>query len=322
MHKRLGCIDAGSEYCPCYLAETNNCIICTQLQGKEFCDCNWSGICILQELAMNGKKIKKQRDYNIGIIEEIHQVGNNSFILKIKVDKTLASQLKEPGSYVFLRNSNLPQYFDVPMSVMKSDELNETITIAFKTIGTKTNQLKNSKEIILIKGPYWNGVLGLDYIKKVKRENCLVVARGISQATSLLTIEKLIENNNNVTLILDKGNVGEIFISDYIKGMSINIFEANLMSKECKDLIRQILVNNNIELIFSAGSDLLHMEIIKLIDEVEVKPYLAVTNNTEICCGEGVCGGCITRIKNEGRVKPCKAQIDARKLIERRVLVE
>ncbi|NFG18899.1 sulfide/dihydroorotate dehydrogenase-like FAD/NAD-binding protein, partial [Clostridium botulinum] len=41
------CIDAGSEYCPCHLAETGDCILCSQLSGKKFCDCiNWKGVCI------------------------------------------------------------------------------------------------------------------------------------------------------------------------------------------------------------------------------------------------------------------------------------
>ncbi|SDY49452.1 NAD(P)H-flavin reductase [Proteiniborus ethanoligenes] len=322
MHRRLECIDAGSEYCPCYLAETKNCITCSQLQGKEFCDCNWTGTCILQELTMNRNKVKKQRDYYNGGIEEFDKIGQDSFLLKLKVTKTLARQLKEPGSYVFIRDNNLPQYFDTPMSVMKSDELNGTITIVFKAVGTKTNQLKNIKDNVLIKGPYWNGVLGLSYIKKVKGENCLVLARGISQAPSLLSLEKLVKNNNHVTLILDKGSVGEIFINDYIKSMSIEIFEEDLMSEKGSVLVKHILTNKNISLIFSAGSDLLHMKIIKLIDELDIKPYLAVTNNTEICCGEGICGGCTTRLKNEGRVKPCKTQIDARKIIERRVLID
>ena len=44
----IDCIDAGSEFCPCHLAESGECILCSQLQGSHFCDClNWKGVCIL-----------------------------------------------------------------------------------------------------------------------------------------------------------------------------------------------------------------------------------------------------------------------------------
>ncbi len=322
MIKRQECVDVGSEYCPCYLAETGNCITCSQLQGKEFCDCNWRGVCVYQEFVMNGNKIKQQRDYYNSIIEDIHEIRSNSFILKLKVTKTLARQLKEPGSYIFLRDKDLPQYFDVPMSVMQSDTINGVITVAYKAIGVKTNNLKKCKEEVLIKGPYWNGVYGLSNLKKVKEKNCLIVARGISQAPALLAIEKLVKNKNKVALILDKGSIDEIFIYDFIKDMDIEIYEENTMSEEGKALIKNILLNKNIDLVYSAGSDLLHMNIINIIDELGINPYLAVTNNNEICCGEGVCGGCTIRLKDGTRVKPCKTQIDSRKIIERRVLID
>lgn len=322
MKKRQVCIDAGSEYCPCYLAETNNCITCSQLQGKEFCDCNWRGVCVYHEFVMNKNKVKNQREYFSGAIEDVNQIGKDSYLLKLKVTNTLARQLKEPGSYVFLRDEKLPQYFDVPMSVMQSDVLNGVITMAYKAIGVKTNTLKNCKENILIKGPYWNGIYGLDSLKKIRDKNCLVVARGISQAPSLLAIEKLVKNNNEVILLLDKGSVGEIFINKFIKDMTINIFEEDLMSEKGKDLVKHIFLNKDISLVFSAGSDLLHMSIINIIDKLGINPYLVVTNNNEICCGEGVCGGCTIRLKDGTRAKTCKTQIDSRTIIERRVLLD
>ena len=61
VNQRLECIDAGSEYCPCYLAETDDCIICSHLQGKEFCDCNWNGVCVYQDFCWLNEKKKDIR---------------------------------------------------------------------------------------------------------------------------------------------------------------------------------------------------------------------------------------------------------------------
>lgn len=271
---------------------------------------------------MNGNQIKQQRDYYNSTIEDIKEIGKDSYLLKLKVTRTLARQLKEPGAYVFLRDKRLPQYFDVPMSIMQSDVSNGEITIAFKSVGAKTNSLKKCDENVLVKGPYWNGIYGLRNLKSVKEKTCLVLARGISQAPALLTIEKLVKNKNKVILLLDKGSVGELFINDFIKDMNIDTYEEDLMSEKGKGLIMQLLLNEDISLIYSAGSDLLHMKVISIIDELGIDPYLAVTNNNEICCGEGICGGCTIRLKDGTRAKACKTQIDSRKIIERRVLLD
>lgn len=322
MQKRQICIDVGSEYCPCYLAETNNCITCSQLQGKEFCDCNWKGVCVYQELLMNGSKIRQQRDYYSSTVKEISEIGKGSYLLKLQVTRTLARQLKEPGAYVFLRDKKLPQYFDVPMSIMQSDAINGEITIAFKAVGAKTNSLLKCEDEVLVKGPYWNGIYGLSNLKSVKEKKCLAIARGISQAPALLAIEKLVKNKNKVMLILDRGSIGELFISDFIKEMNIDIYEEDLMSEKGIALIKNLLLNEEIALVYSAGSDLVHMKVINILDELQLDPYLAVTNNTEICCGEGICGGCTIRLKDGTKAKACKTQIDSRKIIERRVLLD
>lgn len=215
--QRLECVDAGSEFCPCYLAETNECITCSHLQGKDFCDCHWRGVCIYQEYVMNGFKSKMSRQiFNSQIIEKI-KIGESCTILKLKVTKTLARQLKEPGAYVFLRNKNMEHYFDVPMSIMDTDELNGYIYIAYQIIGSKTKMLDKANGEIIIRGPYWNGLLGIRYLKAVKNEHCVVIAKGIAQAPATLVTKKLLYNNNKVTFIIDKGGVGKVIISDFIK---------------------------------------------------------------------------------------------------------
>lgn len=208
------------------------------------------------------------------------------------------------------------------MSVMQSDAINGEITIAFKAIGAKTSSLKKCVEDVLVKGPYWNGVYGLRNLKSVQEKTCLVLARGISQAPALLAIEKLVKNKNKVILVLDRGSIGELFLYDYIEEMKLDTYEEDLMNEKGRTLMKQLLLMEDIALVFSAGSDLLHMNVIKVLDEIELSPYLAVTNNNEICCGEGICGGCTVRLKDGTRAKACKTQIDSRKIIERRVLLD
>lgn len=320
MNKRLLCIDAGSEYCPCYLAETGDCITCSILRGQDFCDCNWRGSCIYSEFVWNDYSKKNSRKFFSSRVLEKQALGNDVYLLKIETTKTLARQLKQPGSYIFIRGEGLPQFFDVPMSIMISNENEGYVYIAYKVIGTKTKRLHESDNI-LIRGPYWNGIYGLNNIKTLKNNNCLLIARGVAQAPTLQLISK-IKNDNDVTLILDKGNLKENFIVKHINDENIEVLFMDTMKYKDQEYIKELLIDKDIDFIFSAGSDILHKKVIEIIDDINPNINISATNNSEICCGEGVCGACSTYIVNEGAVKGCKTQIDIKELIKRRVNID
>lgn len=314
------CIDIGSEYCPCYLAESNDCITCSILQGKEFCECNWMGVCVYHEFKCNGYEKKQVRNNFTSNIIVKKRIADNIYILKLKVTKTIARQLKEPGAYIFIRAENSEQYFDIPMSVMYADDIEDFIIVAYKVLGPKTKKLNESNKNILIRGPYWNGAFGLKNLKLVRNKNCLVIARGIAQAPAVLVIEKLVKNNNNVFLLIDKGSAKKNFISDYIRNLNIKVLEENVLSIKGKHIIKDMLINEDIDLVYSGGSDILHYQIIKILDELSLDPLIVATNNNEICCGEGICGACSTYLNDGTVIKACKTQIEVRDIFSRRFM--
>lgn len=303
------CIDAGSDYCPCYLAETNDCITCSHLQGKEFCDCNWRGVCIFQEYTWNGKKAKLARKNFEAKILDKKVIGDNLIIFKLATTKTFARHLKQPGAYVFIRDSHKPEYFDTPMSIMCADDRNGEIDIAVQIMGTKTKTLLETKDKIIVRGPYWNGILGLKDLKTFKDSNALIVARGVALAPAVNILKYLIRNNNRITLIMDKGKFEDVFINDYIDESQILTIETNIMKEKGKLIIQELIRNNHYDLCFSGGSDSQHKEIRKFLNELSPHTSFIVTNNKEICCGEGICGSCSIRIGDK-ILKACKSQID------------
>lgn len=320
VRRKLECIDAGSEYCPCFLAETNECITCSHLQGKEFCDCNWRGVCIYQEFVWAGYKSKGIRQsYKVKVVEK-KQISANTIIFRLGVTRTLAREMDNPGAYIFMRGEDRPNYFDAPMSVMKVDTERNEVCVAVQTIGAKTKALAGIEEEVIIRGPYWNGILGQRYLKGMKEGNCLVIARGIGQAPAAKVVRYLNRGNNRIKIIADPGKIGTVFIKEFIGDIPCEIEELDLISKQGLRIINKYLKNEKYDIVFSGGSDKQHLYIIQEIDKVQNKPYLVVTNNNEICCGEGVCGSCSTRIESGVRVKACKVQLDVRKAIERRIL--
>ena len=305
MAKNFNCVDAGTEYCPCILADTMDCITCSQLQGREFCDCEWNGVCILNEYYMNNKKVKDSRKDYKGMLIEKKKIEDKLYLLKIETEKELVKELNRAGSYIILRGSKDKEYFNVPMSILKTEN-NKYISILYKIRGSKTKALNNNIEYI-IRGPYWNGILGARYLKEIKDSNCLVISKGMGQASINLTIEEMIRNNNNVILFLDPGEFKNNYINNFTSLEKIKIIEGKI--EKDKEIIMKLIENENVKLVFSAGSDLLHESIYKIIKNTNENIKFMTTNNSKICCGEGVCGACTNRIKEGQRVKLCKAKI-------------
>ena len=126
MKEIVECIDVGTEYCPCKLAESGECIICSQLHGDCLCDClNWKGVCIYHEFIGNGSKAKEGRKtYNCLVVKK-EVLEEDVVVIKFEVPHKLAIDLVKPGSFIFIRTSeNI--YYDVPISILES-EINSNI---------------------------------------------------------------------------------------------------------------------------------------------------------------------------------------------------
>ena len=325
----IDCIDAGTEFCPCHLAESGECILCSQLQGSHFCDClNWKGVCIYQEFHDNGNKAKEQRKtYSCKVIEKV-LYPEDVLLIKFEAPHKLVIDLAKPGSFIFVRSlENV--YFDVPISILESNIETNIISIMIEIRGVKTKQLLNIEDggEITIRGPYWNGVFGLKNIRKQKNNDTLVIARGIGMAPMIPVLQKLVENDNTVTLIIDKQPFKDIYVTEWLDKLNIVPQEMNLIDKgelspEGKVAIKSLIKYNNISLIHIAGADILTYNIIDFLDSLDRKDIdLSCCNNFKMCCGEGVCGSCTARFSGHRVKRFCKVQASTRGIFEGRRLI-
>ncbi|MFZ7119922.1 MAG: sulfide/dihydroorotate dehydrogenase-like FAD/NAD-binding protein [Eubacteriaceae bacterium] len=322
----IDCIDAGTEYCPCHLAESSECLLCSQLQGKNFCDCkNWKGTCIYQEFNWNKNKAKEGRKNFEGIIVEKKEICKGVIKYIIKTNHSLCKKLVKPGSFIFLRTIESLAYYDVPISVMESDLEENTLTIVIEIEGIKTKKLfslqKNDK--INIKGPYWNGVLGIKHIDKCINKNVLLIARGIGQSPIIPVVKKLYHNNNNIFVLLDKGKYNDIFIKNYLSLYKCNVEEVTTIIKgnltqELKEFIDKYINIMQIEHLHCSGPDILIKEVIGYVNK---RISTSCCNNAKMCCGEGICGACTTRFEGHVVKRLCKLQTDPEYIFEGRRLI-
>lgn len=329
LKETIDCIDAGTEYCPCHLAESGECILCSQLQGSHFCDClNWNGVCIYQEFYNNGNKAKEQRKaYSCKVSEKV-LCQDDVLLIKFEAPHKLAIDLARPGSFVFIRSGE-NVYFDVPISILDSNIDTNIISIMIEIRGVKSKQLLNieSGGEITIRGPYWNGVFGLKNIRKQKNNEVLVIARGIGMAPMLPVIKKLAQNDNNVTVIVDKQPFNDVYVSEWLDNLNIvpqemNLIEKGKLSPEAKVAIKSIIGYNNISLIHIAGADILTYNVIEYLDLLDRQDIdLSCCNNFKMCCGEGVCGACTARFSGHRVKRFCKVQGSPRAIFEGRRLI-
>ncbi len=315
MYKYVDCIDSGSEFCPCILAEKGECIICSQLHGKCFCDClDWKGICIYQEFTWNDNKAKKIRQYHGYVIEEKKYIREDLLQLDIKVSKYLARELNSMGAFVFLKKPGDSDAFSTPISVMLSDTVRNIIRVVIKIYGVKTKALCECEREIMVKGPYWNGIQGQRFLSGLKGSNVLIIARGAAAAPGVMAAKKLIKKGNQVYVLLDKGRSDQNFSKKYYEALGCIVQDTSLCEingdfkpsgeKDIRLLIERLPFKTTL----CAGSDDFYRKIISLINEINPSMSFATVNNSTMCCGEGICGSCSMEGSRNKHIKSCKQQ--------------
>ena len=323
-YEMLDCIDCGSEFCPCKLAENGECILCSQLNGKCFCDCaNWKGVCIYQEFVNNNFKAKNTRQIFTCDIIKKENLEEDLLLITFKAPHKLCLDLVAPGSYIFIRTDENP-YFDVPISILESNIETNEITLLVEIRGVKTKRLLKDDNKIIIRGPYWNGVFGLNNINLTKDSNALILSRGIGIAPMIPVIRSLKNSNNEVDVVIDKSPYKEVPVKEFLNKHITSFKEDNLITQgklpdEMKVSIKKIIEEKNISLIYCAGADILIYSLIDYLNEIKREDIkLSCCNNSKMCCGEGICGSCTARFKGHRVKRLCKVQSDPRNIFEDR----
>ncbi|MFT5872233.1 MAG: dihydroorotate dehydrogenase electron transfer subunit [Clostridium sp.] len=315
-----------SQPCPCHLAETGDCILCSQLAGENFCDCsNWNGVCIYQEYVSNNYKAKESRKYYNCKILKKNKLENNIIIFTLEVSGKLVSELIHAGSYVFVRRPDTETSFDTPISIMDTDTRNNTITIAIELKGSKTKALDmlSLGDTMLVKAPFWNGILGLKNIYETKNSKCLIVARGIGQAPMIPPLKQLHANNNEIIVVLDNSPYENGFVDEYLEKYASKVIKCNTVcrgkiTEEFNNILNDLINKNDIRLVHCDAADVLNYELMKVVEEIDKNIKYSCCNNAKMCCGEGICG-CCTRKNNDRKLRRlCKMQTEPKYVLEGR----
>lgn len=332
------CVDAGTVNCPCPLAETGDCLLCSRLAGEDKCDCDWCGLCIYNEFVQNDKTAVNIRAERKDVILRKIWYTPELLVLVLKVDKGFALSASIPGSFVFV-NGVGSEFFSVPVSVMFSDVQKGQLFLALRVISAKTKAIAGAEDFVLLRGVYRNGLLGgeLSRSKSAEvpsegrvralqekeipsagrsenfgKEKWLIFTKGIGLSPAINLISGF-HGEKAIDMVIDTEKITEGFVHEALSLCTSDNDKVNIMFASLADITAAEYDVGNYDKIAILASD---YYIVKLAEKLNIPQHkLVFSNNFRMCCGEGICGAC-GHVDADGNVsKMCKCrQADVRSL--------
>lgn len=329
------CADAGTSNCPCSLAETGDCLICSRLAGKETCDCMWVGLCIYNEYIQNGGVVRNRRqDQSIKILKKTWY-DDDLLTMTLEVGRGMALAAAKPGSFVFLKPEGKADFCSVPVSVMASDMQNGRIHLALKVISAKTKLIAQAEDSLMLRGVYRNGLLGdgliglNEDVKRVRRQSAginekasakrswLILTKGVGFAPAV-NLLRWADGRVNVQMVIDTEKISRDMVNECIYE---HVEQRNLPEKMSVCSLQDVAKSagshydvKKFDRVFIMASDYY----IKTISEALNTPShkLVFSNNFHMCCGEGICGACGHTDADGNFSKMCKCRnLDVKELM-------
>ncbi len=210
------CADVGTRNCPCPLAETGDCLVCSRLSGARECSCRWAGVCVYNEYMQNGSMVRtKRKARSTGILQRLRQ-GDDLLMLQLHVPRGFALEASRPGSFLFLKPPGAPEMTSVPVSVMAADVEHESLWVILKIISAKTKALAACEDFLEMRGIYRSGLLGKGVAGMLDlhdpgasvRKRWLILTKGVGFAPAVNLI-RWAAGRIDIHVIADPEKVGD-----------------------------------------------------------------------------------------------------------------
>lgn len=306
----IDCIDSGTENCPCYLAATGDCLICSRLQGKEYCDCLWKGVCIYNEFIQNNQKINNPRkDFTSKIVSK-KQYLDDLYVMTLDVGRGFALKSAIPGSYLFLQAPDYKNYYQTPISIMHTDTENGFITVLIKSISAKTKAICAQNDKLVVRGVYRGGISGMSTItgrfsRIIPDSKVLILTKGVGFAPAINFLDWAGPDTES-EIIIDEDKICSQVIWDYLQPSTADKVLIKSFPDYLNSSLTEKIKEENYSAIVVLASDYYIEEMRKIIMELPEPPAFVYSNNANICCGEGICGAC-SCVDPDGTIhKKCK----------------
>lgn len=224
------------------------------------------------------------------VIDNI-QISDDKYIIKVKSKESY--KYSKAGQFFMLKSNT---FLRRPISLHYID--NDILEFYYQVKGEGTKYLSQLKkdDILNIQGPLGNG-----FDISFKDKNILLVAGGMGIAPFKLLIEKLLYNNNYITLIMGGANETAIKIITRFDTSSIDLYittdDGSVGDKgNTVDKTKELLKQKNFDIIYTCGPTVMMKWIVNIANENNILCYASLEER--MACGVNACLGCNIEIKD------------------------
>ena len=224
------------------------------------------------------------------VIDNI-QISDDKYIIKVKSKESY--KYSKAGQFFMLKSNT---FLRRPISIHYID--NDILEFYYQVKGEGTKYLSQLEkdDILNIQGPLGNG-----FDISFKDKNILLVAGGMGIAPFKLLIEKLLYNNNYITLIMGGANETAIKIITRFDTSSIDLYittdDGSVGDKgNTVDKTKELLKQKNFDIIYTCGPTVMMKGIVNIANENNILCYASLEER--MACGVNACLGCNIEIKD------------------------
>ncbi len=307
------CIDNGREGCPCVLAQSGNCLVCSRVNGGSCDDCSWQGACVYALYEQNGRQIIQERQNRSLPVRDVHSYGSGLKVFVLEADKGFCQKARTAGAFVFVKTAEDHDWFGAPVSILKSEPDKGLIHLAVCACGPKTARILQEKDVLCIRGIYYSALTGQSCLLTDPEETYLF-AKGVAIAPLRNYLDggsRYRRQLQNLHAYIDLDKTGMDFFKDYFGDLAVECLQIRDFAREgfCSGETLEHLENQ------CAAKARINVLILtspyyadRIQDAVGEEKTVLRPAEGNMCCGEGICGAC-TYSDAKGRIiRRCKVK--------------
>lgn len=236
-----------------------------------------------------------------GVIVENKNMGDNYYLMKVKVVKSAA--VAKAGQFYMLKCRDGIRILGRPISLHYTDSENNILEFYYEVVGKGTKEFTNYKagEEIRLQGPLGNG-----FDTGIEGKKVLVVGGGMGMAPLKYLVES-IKNKNQVKFIAAGRDAGAVRIADNYYLPKEDIFFATDdgtqgLKGNAVDAMNAVLSEEKYDTVYTCGPHKMMEAVAGVAFEHGMRCQVSLEE--KMACGVKACVGCSIKTK-EGMKRVC-----------------
>ena len=198
------CQELGTSACPCVLANINECLVCSHLQGKDICDCDWENICVYLDYSFDKKafQMPKGKKECYQVIKSL-TISNDTYLFFLLVSEDLLEKVT-PFAKVMVWPNLRPQNQRHPAVVLKTYKEQGILVLGVELSGYNEKLTYLGSKELAVEVSREQVITSLEHLIKLANQKILFNCGGFGQLLlTFLLAEYSLAKNNTILIYLD-----------------------------------------------------------------------------------------------------------------------